>query len=403
MIGFRAFTRRAVLAGAASMVLLAGIAANIGAEEPKPVRIGYSIAKTGFLAVATPVQTQAYELWREQVNARGGLDIGGKERRPVEFVVYDDQSEPAKAAQIYEKLITGDKVDLLLTPYATPLHIAIAPVLERHKFPAVGSTASSTLVRDLDVKYLWFVEKLPDQYGIELARMLAALGVKSTAALTLQLPLSLETKQYLVPELGQNGIEIKVDQEYPPDIKDMTGMLTTVRSAAPEAVIGLTYPEDSILYMTTARELGLRADFQFLLIGPAIPFFADRFGKNLDGIVTIGHWSPHQQAWPKARPFYDAYVKRWGERPDYLDSVSSYMSVEVLEQAVAVAGLDHEKLRETIATQTFDTINGPVRFEGVVNVSTPTGFLQIQDGEAQIIWPPEVATSKFKPKGPWAE
>src|SRR5262249_41386202 len=111
------------------------------ASAADPVRIGFTMPKTGFLGVASPVALQAYELWREQVNARGGLDIGGKEKRPIEFVVYDDQSEPTKTAQIYEKLITQDKVDLLLAPYATPFHIAIAPVLEKHKFPVVGNTA----------------------------------------------------------------------------------------------------------------------------------------------------------------------------------------------------------------------------------------------------------------------
>src|SRR3970282_2511005 len=97
------------------------------AQGAKPVRIGFSIAKTGIFASAAPSQLNAYELWREQINARGGLEIG-KEKRPVEFVQYDDQSNPGQAAKIYEKLITQDKVDLLLAPWGTPTHIAVAPV-----------------------------------------------------------------------------------------------------------------------------------------------------------------------------------------------------------------------------------------------------------------------------------
>ena len=74
----------------------------------------------------------------------------------------------------------------------------------------------------------------------------------------------------------------------------------------------------------------------------------------------------------------------------------AYMSLEILEQAVAIAGLDKEKLRDTIASGTFDTINGLVRFEGVENVITPTGFLQIQGSDMHLIWPKEVATSSFQ-------
>jgi branched-chain amino acid transport system substrate-binding protein len=125
------------------------------------------------------------------------------------------------------------------------------------------------------------------------------------------------------------------------------------------------------------------------------------FGPALDGIVTIGHWTPAKTDWVKAKPFFDAYVKKFNERPDYLDSALAYMSCEILQQAVAKAGLDREKIRAAIAGDTFDTINGPVKFDGVQNVTTPTSFLQFQGGDAQLVWPPEVATAKFMPKPAW--
>ena len=125
---------------------LAVIAIGVGTSRAEDtLKIGFAMPKTGYLGVASPVAIQAYELWRDQVNAAGGLSIGGKEKRKVEFVSYDDQSVPTKTAQIYERLITVDKVDLLLAPYATPFHIAIAPVVERHKFPIIGAAAASTL------------------------------------------------------------------------------------------------------------------------------------------------------------------------------------------------------------------------------------------------------------------
>jgi branched-chain amino acid transport system substrate-binding protein len=389
--------KRTVIALLATTIVL-GIP---GADAASPLRIGYSLARTGLFAVATPVQEQAYQLWREQVNAAGGLSIGGKEKRPIEFVSYDDQSEPAKAAQIYEKLISVDKVDLLLAPWGTATHIAIAPVVERHRFPLVGATASTTLVGELGAKYMWFTEMQADSFGGDLPKLLTEVGAKRIAIITNQLPLALETKKFLVPALQKAGLEIVFNQEYPADIKDMTGLLTSVKAATPDAVLGLAYPGDSILYMSTAREIGLQAKFQFLEIGPTEAFFLEKFGANLDGIVSVGHWSPDQKMWPKARPFFEAYKAKFNELPDYLDSVSSYMSAEILQQAVAKVGLDHAKLRETIAGSTFDTINGPVRFNGARNVGTPNSYLQIQKGIAQIIWPSQVKTSNFEPKAPW--
>ena len=133
--------------------------------------------------------------------------------------------------------------------------------------------------------------------------------------------------------------------------------------------------------------MGITAPFQWLAIGPTIPAYRKIFGASANGIVSMGHWSPAQSHWPRAKPFYDAYVARFKEEPDFLDTVLAYMSCEVLEEAVAAAGLDKAKLREVINTKTFDTINGPVKFDGVENTTTPVGFLQIQDEKFQIVWP----------------
>jgi branched-chain amino acid transport system substrate-binding protein len=183
----------------------------------------------------------------------------------------------------------------------------------------------------------------------------------------------------------------------------LTATLTKIKQAASDAVLMLCYPPDGVLYLKGARELGIDSPFQLLLVGPADPFFEKTFGPNLDGIVTMGHWSPFQAKWPKARPFSDAYVKKFNEPPDYLDSALAWMSIEILEQAVKTAGLDKAKIRQAISTETFDTINGPVKFKGVENVITPTMFLQFQKGQAQIVWPASEATAAFEPKPAWTK
>jgi branched-chain amino acid transport system substrate-binding protein len=317
-------------------------------------------------------------------------------------VVYDDQSDPAKAAAIYEKLITSDKVDLLLSPWGSPAHFAIVGVLERYKFPMVGSSAASLQIRSLKAKNIWFpTSAIPDALGAELAKMMQAQGVKSVALNTVQLPFPQEIKRALVPAVQAAGIKVVYNEEYAPGIKDMTASMAAIKHAAPDAVISLSYPEDSMLYMKQAREQNIQAPFQFVAVGPSIAFFSKMFGANLDGIVTLGHWSPNQKKWPKAKPFFDAYVAKYGEAPDYLDVALAWESAEILQQAVAKAGLDKDKLRSTIASGTFDTIDGPVAFDGVQNRLTPTMFLQFQNGTGQIVYPPSQQTAPFMPKSGW--
>jgi len=382
-----------------ALVAAAGLAAFGvgGAHAADPVKIGFSLPKTGIYAPAAPSQQNAYELWRDQVNASGGLAIAGGGKRPVEFVMYDDRSDPAEAAKIYEKLIVQDKVDLLLGPWGTPHHVAVAGVLERHKFPMVGDTAASVILRSMKPGYIWFpTSAMPDEMGKQLPLLLKSQGVKTVAITTAQYSFSLENKKYIEAGLKANGIEIVSDAEYPVDIRDMTALITKVKDSHPDAEISLSMPGDSVLYMRQSKELGFKPKVQFMLVGPTATFFTKIFGNQLEGLVTMGHWSPSQKAWPEAKPFFDAYEAKYKEPPDYLDSALSYESCQILQQAVAKVGLDHQKLRHEFATDTFQTIDGPVKFKGVVNVTTPTMFLQFQKGVYEIVWPASVATAKLE-------
>jgi len=370
--------------------------ATLPAWAADTVRIGYTIARTGLFAAAAPSQEQAYELWREQVNAAGGLDVAG-EKRPIEFVTYDDESDPSKSAQLYERLITSDGVDLLLAPWGTPHHLNLAGVAERYGFPVVGNTAASVAIREVRPGNIWFpTSAIPDRIGPELAKMLSDAGVESVSIIANVLPFSQENLGFLTPALDAAGIEIRMRENYPPDISDMTPLLTQIRSAGADAVLALTYPSDAFLYMGQARELGVEADLQFLLIGPTIDAFGKAFGPAADGIVTLAHWSPEQSDWPRAKPFFDAYVARYDQEPDYLDSALAYMSAEILQQAVQIAGLDKDALRATLAEETFDTINGKVSFDGVQNAVTPTAFVQRQGDKMQLVWPKEIATAPLQ-------
>ncbi len=386
--------KKLVVAVAATYVALAGFGGVYAAD---PIKIGFSLPKTGIYAPAAPSQENAYDLWRDQVNAAGGLDVGGGVKRPVEFVQYDDQSDPAQAAKIYEKLIVEDKVDLLLGPWGTPHHIAVAGVLERHKFPMVGDTAASVILRSMKPGYIWFpTSALPDEMGKQLPILLKAQGVKTVAVTTAQYVFSLENKKYMMEGLKAAGIQVVAEADYPVDIKDMTAVITKVKAANPDAEISLSMPGDSVLFTKQSGELGFKPKVQFMLVGPTASFFTHIFGPSLEGLITMGHWSPSVKAWPKAAAFYDAYQAKYKDTPDYLDSSLSYESCEILQQAVAKVGLDHEKLKTEFATDTFDTIDGPVKFNGVVNATTPTMFLQFQKDRYEIVWPEASATAKLE-------
>jgi len=390
---------------AASLVVAGTLGIYTTVQAADTIKIGFSIPKTGLFAPAGPSQLNAYLVWQDLVNAKGGLDIGGKGRRKVDFVHYDDKSDPAQAVKIYEKLITSDKVDLVMAPWGTQHHFAIAPVVERHKFPLIGNTAASVALRKVKPGYLWFTTPMmPDNLAKEMTAMLKSRGVKSVAIMYNLLQFASENVQFLKPALAKAGIKVKFEAKYPPDIKDMTGMLTKIKAENPDAVLVHSYPGDSILYMNQAREVGITAKTQYVMVGPAIGFFRGMFKSNLDGIITMGSWTPTMKGTMGAGEFYAAYKKKFkGHEPDYLDSAEVFVSAQILEQAIAKVGLDREKIRGAINSMTFKTIYGDVKFKGVQNATIPAGFAQIQKGKIEIVWPKQRATSSVTDKGAWAK
>ena len=189
-MNWKSTSLRLAIAGTALIAALAAHAAE-------PVKIGVATAETGMFAPAAIPTLNAYKMWADELNASGGLDVAGT-KRPIKLIVYDDQSDFSKEASIYEKLITDDKVDLLLSPYGTPAHVGIVGVLERYKFPMVGSTAASSQLKLIKPGYIWFpTSAMPDQMGPEMVKLMEKAGVKTLAISMLQSPFPQEVEKYV--------------------------------------------------------------------------------------------------------------------------------------------------------------------------------------------------------------
>ncbi|MBM4323197.1 MAG: branched-chain amino acid ABC transporter substrate-binding protein [Deltaproteobacteria bacterium] len=376
-----------------------------GATKDK-IRIGFSMALTGIYAPGAESQMNSYLLWSEEVNKKGGIFVKSLNKKlPVELVYYDDQSLPDVAVRIYEKLITQDKVDLIMTPWGTTIHFAIAPLSEKYEIPLIGTTAASVKLRELKGSYFWFITAcIPDRQMKAFVEMLKAQKgqIKTVAIVYLQELFPRENLQFLEPALREANIQILLKKDYPMGVKDLTSLLTEVKSKNPDGLIALTYPADSFLMTAQAKEVGVKPKLMMELVGPAIIGFHEKFGPATEGLITQGHWSPKGK-WLGAKEFLENYQARWKKKPDYLDSTLAYIGCQILEQAIEKAGgLDRKKLRDIIAAHEFSTINGPIKFTGLENLKTPSMWLQWQKGELEIVWPPEMATAKLLfPKPNW--
>src|ERR1700722_14932993 len=148
------FSRRSLLTSATSMAIGISLGASLALAAADPIRIGFGMSLTGPLAPAGKQSLLAMEIWRDEVNAKGGL-IG----RPVQLVYYDDQSNPANVPSLYAKIIDLDKVHLLASPFATNQIVPAMPMVMDRKRVYMG--LFGTGVNDT-LKYDRYFQILPN-------------------------------------------------------------------------------------------------------------------------------------------------------------------------------------------------------------------------------------------------
>ncbi|MGD0237318.1 MAG: amino acid ABC transporter substrate-binding protein [Syntrophorhabdales bacterium] len=376
---------------------------SVPASAKDSIRFGYSIALTGVLSPNAEGVVEAYAVWHELVNKRGGIYVKEEGKKlPVEMVFYDDQSEPGTAVRIYEKLITQDKVDLILPPCSTDVHFGVAPLAQKYKIPLVGGTAASVKLRELKNDWFWFVSWMPDWQERAVVDLLKDLQIKTVAVAYLQQIFPKENLQTLEPALKEAGINLLLLKDYPVAEKDLKTLLSQIKAKNPEAAVFLSYPADTFTIVTQAQEVGLNPKFMFNLIGPAAIAFKPKFGPAVEGIACMGNWSPKMNTFGN-KEFVDAFQAKYKKLPDAVNSSLAYMPCQIMEQAIEKVGsLDRKKLRDYIAAHEFQTVEGPVKFQGSENIKAVSGILQWQKGALEVIWPKNIATAKpMFPKPAW--
>ena len=400
------------------MLILGVIAAGCAPKAPEvtkdSIKIGFSASLSGWAAVAVETGLNPNIMWSEKVNAEGGIYVKDLDKRlPVELVYYDDKSSADEVVKIYERLITVDKVDLLLGPWGTWASFPLLPLIEKYKVPLVTTTSGTEEILGVDSSYYWaFGSPLGFVNGPTLVDFLSAKKAKigtRIAYMGLIYPAILDFKKSFIPGAEAAGLDIVLEKDYPMEVTDLADVLVEVKNLNVDALIVGSITTDMILIIKQAREIGLDPKFLYFWVGPGVTGFFDMYADGAaEGITGLSWWDQSGPG-PGSAEFFDKYVERWGTTPDMTDVPLHQAGVQIIEQAIAKAGsLDWEKINNVIATEEFITIMGPVRF-GADHVSytgisgtSGSGIAQALNNEIRLIWPPEYASAEFQyPKPSW--
>jgi branched-chain amino acid transport system substrate-binding protein len=373
-------TRRSVLGSGVSALSLAAIPAM--AQNAPPLRIGFGLALSGGLAALGKIALLTWQIWAEEVNQRGGL-LG----RKVEFVFYDDQSNPATVPGIYAKLLDIDKVDLVLSGYGTTqIGAAMPTVIQRKKI----LMALFSLNGNERFKYPGFFQMQPNgsKAKYEFSRGFFQIAKtldpkpKTLALLGADIEFVKTAFEGAHENAKELGIDIVYERTYPPNTIEFSSIIRTVKAAKPELIYIGSYPPDSAGLVRAAHEVGLSARlFGGGMIGLQSATLKTQLGPLLNGIVSYDLYVPEPTMdFPGLKEMLAKYQAR--AQSEGLDPLGFYIAplayaeIQILEQAIkATNSVDDAKLIDYVHRNSFKTVGGEIKFDSIGEWAEPRALL----------------------------
>ncbi|HEV8472480.1 MAG TPA: amino acid ABC transporter substrate-binding protein [Methylomirabilota bacterium] len=392
-------TLKARAALVAALTLAAG--SVVPATAQGPIRIGASLSLTGTYAKLGKNQHEGYQLCEKDLNAKGGL-LG----RKLQMVVYDDQSLPATAVRLYEKLITEDKVDGVMGPYSSPVTEASVNVTEKYKKVMVAPLAATTSIfkRPPGQKrnYVFMVISPAEVYLEGLIDMGAKRGLKTIAVVNEDTLFSKAAAAGAVDQAKKKGLQVVYQEAYPKGNTDFSALLTKVKAANPDILAAATYFDDAVALTRQMKELAVNPKMFGVTVGGDLPEFYDTLKQNAEYIYGATQWE-HVLPYPGNQEFFDAYKKEFNHEPSY-HSTAGYAGCLIYAEGVKRAGtLDADKVREQLLKLEMRTAFGDYKVDqDGFQVAHKMVTFQWQKEKKIVVWPDDLAKGKASyPTPPW--
>jgi len=334
-----------------------------------PIKIGLGMALTGPLAANGKMSLVAMQIWEDDINAKGGL-LG----RPVKLIYYDDQSNPSQVPAIYSKLLDVDKVDLIVSGYASTQIAAAMPVAMQRKKLFVSLFGTGINVNFKYPKYFSMIPNGPTPKPAFTRGFFKVAEVQKPKPETIALA-------YADAEFGQNacegardnakasGFKIVYDKSYPPATVDFSPVVRAIQAVNPDLFVVCSYPLDTVGMVKAVHEVGFKPKmWGGAMVGLQATAFKTQLGPLLNGIVNFETWLPvKSMEFPGAMELLKKYQDRApaaGTDPlGYYMPVWAYADLQVLGDAIAATqNLNDDVLADYIRKTTFKTVVGDVSF-----------------------------------------
>ncbi len=389
------------------LAAVATIAATPAFAQDKTITIGFTDSKTGPLNVDLLGQTRGYEFWRDQVNAAGGIKVGGTSYK-VKFVSYDDQSVGGRVQQLYTRLINQDKAQFLFSPYSSGLTAAAAVVSELYGKIMLDSGGAEEKPFEQGNKHLFMVITSAGHY---LSGAVAALKQTDPHAKVAMVysddPFSKTVVAAAAQQAKDAGLDVVMNESYAPSTTDFGPIVNKIISSNAEAFLGGGHYSDGATVARQMHDQKANLKWESILVAPADDKFAE-LGPAALGVTVPSQWETSVNYKPQIGPTSQEFVKAFEDKfhapPDY-HAASGYTDGVILQHAMEQAGsIDTEKVTAALNATDVTTFFGRIKF------ATNSGHHGLQDAHQmvlaqwqmdngklarKVVWPAEAASAKL--------
>jgi branched-chain amino acid transport system substrate-binding protein len=390
------------------LMLLAGPAA---AEEPGVIQLGAAVSLTGKYSSNGAFTRKGYDLAVTRINEAGGVTVAGKSYL-LEVVYYDDESTPARGAQLVERLIQQDKIQYVLGPYSSGLTEAIAPVTEKYGVPMVEANGAAISLFRKDYRYLFAVLSTTDEYlrgAVELAAKVSDDPSAVRVAMAFENdPFSQDVRDGVLADMKRHGMKVVVDDKLPPELNDMSATLSKVRALRPDLMLISGHDKGASLAIRQLADQRVNLPMLALTHCDSARI-AENFGAAAEYALCAAQWAPTltyaDGLFGSASDYARLYEETYGEAAPYQAAESS-AAVQVYADAFSRAkSLAPEDVRDALAETRMMTFYGKIEFDETgKNIAKPTVLFQVQGGKYVVVYPEEFAEAKLRwPTPPWGE
>jgi len=385
-----------VMSGAVAILVMAG--ASPGKVEGDTVVLGAAVSLTGKYSVNGKNTKDGYDLAVKRINEMGGVKVGGKSYK-LKVLYYDDESTPARGAQLAERLISQDGVQFVLGAYSSGLTKAIAPVTEKYKVPHVEGNGAARELFTQGYRYLFAVLSTSDYYlrdAVNLAAEVAKKNGRDPKSLKIAMafendPFSLDVREGIVEDAKRHGMQIVVDDKLPPEINDMAATLTKVRALKPDLLLVSGHEKGATLVVRQTAEMKIEVPIVATTHCDSAKI-AESLGKMAEQVLCASQWDrklSYKDKWFGSADDYAKLFEKEFKYPAPYQAAESTASVLVFADAFERAkSFDPGKVRDAIAATDLMTFYGPIKFDPTgKNVAKPMVLYQVQGGEYKVVAP----------------